>query len=399
MLIPPELDSPGPIKKQTLEHVKEEMDYEIPLSQEVKSPAYPEGPVCIYEPNIFLYLEPNDGEARQFDVILNVAREVKSPFERPMADTTSGKSSRDQGTQTFRSTADKGVQVPCDKDLQEPLTAITRDQLRMPEYVHVPWDHNTNVVDDLLALCGLIESRTQQHKRVLVHCQCGVSRSASLLVAYGLYQNPRLSVQEAYDVVKKRSRWIGPNMNLIYQLAEFKSLLMRNAGLTPVLPRDQSRTLSLCQGPNVTASSSVHPGSAAIISREEKAAIVSRPRASTRSEVGNPPLNFSMPFAPSRVRKEANFDALSPKTDVPRPFDWGALVSLQPEAADENLRTMADGFEQLRAQSPLPPIDSSNPIHSQAQSETLSRDDESLAPPTLGQALGPPGFDRGGTPR
>ncbi|TKA63608.1 hypothetical protein B0A49_10196, partial [Cryomyces minteri] len=55
-------------------------------------------------------------------------------------------------------------------------------------------------------------------------------RSASLIVAYGLYKNPGMSVQEAYDSVKKRSKWIGPNMNLIMQLQEFRSNLLKSSG-------------------------------------------------------------------------------------------------------------------------------------------------------------------------
>ncbi|KAF2207959.1 hypothetical protein CERZMDRAFT_50148, partial [Cercospora zeae-maydis SCOH1-5] len=84
-----------------------------------------------------------------------------------------------------------------------------------PEYIHVKWEHNSDIVPDLLHLCKLIDERVAEGKRVLIHCQCGVSRSASLVVAYGLYKNPSMSVQEAYDAVKRRSKWIGPNMNLI----------------------------------------------------------------------------------------------------------------------------------------------------------------------------------------
>jgi tyrosine-protein phosphatase len=73
----------------------------------------------------------------------------------------------------------------------------------------------------------MIDERVQQGKRVLIHCQCGVSRSASLIVAYGLYKDPQMSVQEAYDKAKKRSKWIGPNMNLIMQLQEFRNSLLR----------------------------------------------------------------------------------------------------------------------------------------------------------------------------
>ncbi|KAL8865817.1 MAG: hypothetical protein Q9174_006676, partial [Haloplaca sp. 1 TL-2023] len=65
----------SPIRVQMLEHVQEESDYDLPLSREAKSPAYPQGPVCIYDPLVYLYLEPNDTEACDFDVVLNVARE------------------------------------------------------------------------------------------------------------------------------------------------------------------------------------------------------------------------------------------------------------------------------------------------------------------------------------
>ena len=293
----------SPIKKQTLEHVQEETDYDVPLSQEVKSPAYPQGPICIYDPYVYLYLEPSHIEARKFDVILNVAREVQNPFRRPAAEEEpQERQTADKGVQVSIQTADKGVQVSMDSGipdlagrdrLPEPQTASSELSFRSaletqgddasmtapstpkaskpePEYIHVPWDHNTTVVDDLLRLCELIDDRVRQRKRILVHCQCGVSRSASLVVAYGIFKNPQLTVQEAYDVVKNRSRWIGPNMNLIYQLSEFKSKLAKSGrtgthawhswrafgsdrphlapGMTPEV-RSGSQTASICSPP------------------------------------------------------------------------------------------------------------------------------------------------------
>ena len=243
----------SPIIVQTLEHVAEENDHDLPLSREVKSPAYPEGPVCIYQPGVYLYLEPNDTEASQFDVIINVAREVRNPF-----DIAAEKAREPQVT-------DAAVQVNLmpgelslakSDSIAEPPSAVSEKSFSsafeiqppdsyfmvpdtprvakaVPEYIHIPWDHNTNVGNDLPSLCELIDTRVSQGKRVLVHCQCGVSRSASLIVAYGLFKNPELTVQEAYDAVKERSRWIGPNMNLIYQLSEFKSTLSRKFPAAP----------------------------------------------------------------------------------------------------------------------------------------------------------------------
>lgn len=227
--------------------MQEETDYEPPLSQEVKSPAYPQGPVCIYDPHVYLYLEPSHVEAREFDVILNVAREVLNPFlvavesdaqSQKEGAKIQGASHADNAFLAGRNSVSESQTVVSEKSFASALEAQIEDDSMTalgtpkasrpePEYIHVPWDHNTNVVDDLLRLCELIETRVQQDKRVLVHCQCGVSRSASLVVAYGLFKNPQLTVQEAYDAVKFRSRWIGPNMNLIYQLSEFKSKLVK----------------------------------------------------------------------------------------------------------------------------------------------------------------------------
>lgn len=235
----------SPITRQTLDHVEEESDYELPLSREVKSPAYPQGPVCIYDPHVYLYLEPTDSEASKFDVVLNVAREVQNPFT-AAADTATDVKMQDAAVQV--SLTDGDFHDHGREHLLEPKTAISdksfssafenqpeqsheglsvfqEEAMATPEYIHILWDHNTNVVDDLLRLCELIDDRAKQGKKVLIHCQCGVSRSASLVVAYGLYKNPQLTVQEAYDAVKIRSKWIGPNMNLIYQLSEFKSKL------------------------------------------------------------------------------------------------------------------------------------------------------------------------------
>lgn len=238
---------PQAITRHTLDHVQEERDYELPLSREAKSPAYPQGPVCIYEPFVYLYLEPTAAEASEFDVVLNVAREVKTPFATSTTKPDLSPTARAAAHGSF------GAENPYFAgrgSVSEPQTAISDEPFRptfevklpdrtravheppqvprpMPEYIHVPWDHNTNVVDDLLRLCELIDDRVRQEKRVLIHCQCGVSRSASLVVAYGLFKNPQLTVQDAYNIVKGQSRWIGPNMNLIYQLSEFKSKLLR----------------------------------------------------------------------------------------------------------------------------------------------------------------------------
>ncbi|KAK5105795.1 hypothetical protein LTR62_002137 [Meristemomyces frigidus] len=242
---------------------EDEQNFDVPLSMEEKPEAYPEGPISVYAPYIDLYLEPTAEQCRAYDVIMNVASEVRNPLVHE---------EKADGTPDIRIDGGGGIQyaprrgplinpedgtnshvteaspttpkaTPLCSTFPTNHVALNGSQAKKdPEYVHIPWEHNSDIVPDLLRLCKVIDERVQQHKRILVHCQCGVSRSASLVVAYGLYKDPSLSVQEAYDAVKTRSKWIGPNMNLIMQLQEFRSSLARGGqlsstrGMTPITP-------------------------------------------------------------------------------------------------------------------------------------------------------------------
>ena len=235
---------PSPSKSHD-EREEQDRNFDVPLSKEEKPEAYPDGPICVYEPSIDLYLEPTAQQARQYDVIMNVASEVRNPFlEYTEADPTADQLRIDGGGGIQHAPKrDAHIALGCETEESSPetpkatpLTGIfdtSKSVLRKdPEYIHMKWEHNSDIVPDLLRLVKLIDEKVVQGKRVLIHCQCGVSRSASLIVAYGLYKDPTLSVQQAYDAVKKKSKWIGPNMNLIMQLQEFRSSLM-NGGRLP----------------------------------------------------------------------------------------------------------------------------------------------------------------------
>ena len=241
---------------------------------EIQPPAYPDGPICIYDPHVYLSNEPSAEQASDFDVILNVASEVLNPFMRRKSSTLDGEKSltadddaaannNDADTSSFFQTAPSSPTEPSasPKTTAPPL-------LTHPDYIHVPWEHNTDIVPDLYDLVKVIDEKVQQGKKVLIHCQCGVSRSASLIVAYGLYKNPTINVQEAYDAVKRRSKWIGPNMSLIMQLQEFRTeLLKRSAGMPAKHGRPRSKTkIPLSQastGDKVISSDSTTDASAA----------------------------------------------------------------------------------------------------------------------------------------
>ncbi|KAI9656518.1 MAG: hypothetical protein M1821_004725 [Bathelium mastoideum] len=244
--------------EQEEEH-DDEPNFDIPQSREEKPEAYPNGPICIYETGIDLYLEPTAEVAAKYDVVLNVASEVRNPFDLSFKiqgipkqeEQRTPKSPEPQSAVLEVPGAFPHTPAPFSAKRNNSNSTLTGQNESSPdtpkatplpsnesfgiiketpsEYIHIPWEHNTDIVPDLFKLVKVIDERVQEGKRVLIHCQCGVSRSASLIVAYGLYKNPTMSVQEAYDAVKKRSKWIGPNMNLIMQLQEFRSGLMRAA--------------------------------------------------------------------------------------------------------------------------------------------------------------------------
>lgn len=58
--------------------------------------------------------------------------------------------------------------------------------------------------------------------RVLVHCQAGISRSATICLAY-LISRHRLRLDEAYEYVKKRRSVISPNFNFMGQLLTWET--------------------------------------------------------------------------------------------------------------------------------------------------------------------------------
>jgi tyrosine-protein phosphatase len=231
------MEEDSPIKPQLANRAA--MDFEpfhdeSEINEDQKSPGYPDGPIAIYGDDVYLYLEPTAEEASKFDVVINVAREVHNPFvasatknrvvsSEPSANNEPIVESPIPDTAMTNDSFATAFEFPVhgDNDPETPTTpkALPRND---PEYIHIPWDHNTDIAMDLLTLCETIEKRTMEGKKVLVHCQQGASRSASLIIAYGIYQDPGMSVNDAYHAAQAKSRWISPNMRLMYCLQDFQ---------------------------------------------------------------------------------------------------------------------------------------------------------------------------------
>jgi tyrosine-protein phosphatase len=216
----------SPIRQQVVNRMDVEPYHEQENNEDQKTPGYPDGPIAIYEDNVFLYLEPTAEEAGRFDTVINVAREVRNPFTQleqqraRRAPFVSDLSPIPDTAITERSFATAFESQPAEH-IETPTTPKASNHFSNPEYIHMLWDHNTDIAPDLTHLCELIENRTKQGKKVLIHCQQGASRSASLIIAYGLWRKPELSVNDAYYAAQSKSQWISPNMKLMYSLQDF----------------------------------------------------------------------------------------------------------------------------------------------------------------------------------
>lgn len=193
----PSLESNNKNSKKLFLHIEnhEKLSLAIPnntliIPSNIKSPSdqiinqvgYPNGPCLVYSNNIYLYSEPNASQAKLFDVVINVAKEVKNPL----------------------------------------LNDNPNNDI---EYIFIPWDHNSNLMDDLYQLTSIIDSRSRQGKKILIHCQCGVSRSASLVVAY-VMKKQNWDLNTAYNYVKSQSPNINPNMSLMFQLIDWQAAVV-----------------------------------------------------------------------------------------------------------------------------------------------------------------------------
>lgn len=67
--------------------------------------------------------------------------------------------------------------------------------------------------------------------RVLVHCQAGISRSATICLAY-LMMKKRVRLEEAFEFVKQRRSIISPNFSFMGQLLQFESQVLTTTTTT-----------------------------------------------------------------------------------------------------------------------------------------------------------------------
>ncbi|XP_054625385.1 dual specificity protein phosphatase 16 isoform X2 [Dunckerocampus dactyliophorus] len=83
-----------------------------------------------------------------------------------------------------------------------------------------------------------IEKAKASNSSVLVHCLAGISRSATIAIAY-IMKRMDMSLDEAYRFVKEKRPTISPNFNFLGQLLDFeKKIKSRHAGQPQPVPQN-----------------------------------------------------------------------------------------------------------------------------------------------------------------
>ncbi|KAJ3123391.1 hypothetical protein HK098_001935 [Nowakowskiella sp. JEL0407] len=114
------------------------------------------------------------------------------------------------------------LQINCILPIQQfPLVQFPDEFEYFP--VTLTDEESSNIFKYLPQTCEFIENSVKNGKNVLVHCEAGVSRSATIITAY-LMKSRDLSVNEALSELRKVHPRASPNRSFFAQLALFSCM-------------------------------------------------------------------------------------------------------------------------------------------------------------------------------
>ncbi|KAK2890545.1 hypothetical protein Q8A67_013188 [Cirrhinus molitorella] len=98
------------------------------------------------------------------------------------------------------------------------------------QYKSIPVEdnHKANISSWFNEAIEFIDSVRNKGGRVFVHCQAGISRSATICLAY-LMRTNRVKLEEAFEFVKQRRSIISPNFSFMGQLLQFESQVLASS--------------------------------------------------------------------------------------------------------------------------------------------------------------------------
>ncbi|XP_018319646.1 dual specificity protein phosphatase 18 [Agrilus planipennis] len=110
-----------------------------------------------------------------------------------------------------------------------PLPSNVIKYTRIPVYDNL----SSNLLEYFESCADAIHEEASNNRNVLVHCVAGVSRSASICIAYVMKYN-KFNLLQAYNYVKERRPIVRPNCSFINQLISFENTLYSSNSISLV---------------------------------------------------------------------------------------------------------------------------------------------------------------------
>jgi len=89
--------------------------------------------------------------------------------------------------------------------------------------------HETLPINYLSNLIYYAVLRSEENPGIIVHCYAGVSRSSTIIIAY-LMKYKHLSLEDAYEFVLSKRKFVNINLGFFSQLIRFELLLYSKQG-------------------------------------------------------------------------------------------------------------------------------------------------------------------------
>ena len=114
-------------------------------------------------------------------------------------------------------------QIRCIVNVTSHVPLYHSDQF---QYCHLPADdtQKQNLLEYFDQAYTFIRNAIENNEKVLVHCVAGISRSPAIVIGF-LMKHAKMSMNDAYEFVKRKRTIVSPNLNFMGQLLEYEKTL------------------------------------------------------------------------------------------------------------------------------------------------------------------------------